>query len=72
MYTIIIIVSTDQPINNELHDMHNCMFCFVFQNFNTLQSVCIQMDASVLAQWPIRLQVSTQIIHHKLQTLLLF
>ena len=50
----------------------NLFVCFVFQNFNTLQSVCIQMDTSVLAQWPIRLQVSTQIIHHKLQTLLLF
>ena len=46
MYTIIIIVSTDQPINNELHDMQqimladnftvNLIVCFVFQNFNTV------------------------------------
>ena len=38
MYTIIIIVSTDQPINNELHDMQQIIM--LADNFTDNLIVC--------------------------------
>ena len=42
------------------------IYIYFFQNFNTLQSVCIGMDTRVPAQLPIKLHVGIH-IHHKLQ-----